>query len=107
MGHVSRRPPRARALVQQVLSNLLGFFFLVLLCLALGCWLGAHCGYPAATTVSKRDKIQRTCYRVLFRRAPAPSEEAYTEFHSPRAASRSAPVPGFPLLLLPQISAFF
>ena len=37
MGHVSRRPPRARALVQQVLSNLLGFFFLVLLCLALGC----------------------------------------------------------------------
>ena len=72
-----------------------------------GAELGAHCGNPPPTTVSKRDKGQRTCYRVLFRRAPAPSEEAYTEFHSPRAASWSAPVSGFLLLLLPQTSAFF
>ena len=49
-----------------------------------GAEFGAHCGNPPPTTVSKRDKGQRTCYRVLFRRAPAPSEEAYTEFHSPR-----------------------
>lgn len=105
MGHVSRQPSRARALVQQVLSNLLGFFLSRSLMSSAG--LGAHCGYSALTTVSKRDKGQRTCYRVLFRGAPAPSEEAHPEFHSPRGASWSAPVSGIPLLLLPQISAFF
>lgn len=48
-GHVS--PQLASALVQQVLSKLLVFFFLASLALVPGLWLGAHYGYPSPTRV--------------------------------------------------------